>query len=81
MLPGCWAQRGGTLSTQITMPDGTETDLINHLRLAHQKGTRGFTEQYLITLHDQLHQRKREPQPGHDHPATEIPTQPGPVDA
>jgi hypothetical protein len=68
------------------MSDGTETDLIEHLRLVHQKGTRGFTDEYLATLHDSLHKRKRDPLPEHDHPAVEvlpaveIPAQRGPVD-
>ena len=80
MLPVCWAERGGTLSTQVTMPDGTETDLSEHLRLVHKKGTRGFTEEYLATLHDNLHQPKRAPLPEHDHPLTEIPAQRAPAD-
>jgi hypothetical protein len=66
---------------QVTMPDGTETDLIEHLQLVHLKGTRGFTEEYLATLHDSLHQRKRDPLPEHDHPLIEIPAQRGPVDS
>ena len=69
------------MSTQVTMSDGTETDLVEHLRLVHQKGTRGFTEEYLATLHDSLHQRKRDPLPEHDHPVPGIPAQAGPVDA
>lgn len=70
------------MSTQVTMSDGTETDLIEHLRLVHQKGTRGFTEEYLATLHDSLHARKRDPLPEHDHDhlVAEIPAQRGPVD-
>lgn len=68
------------MSTQVTMPDGTETDLVEHLRLEHQKGTRGFTDEYLASLHDNLHQRKRDPLPEHDHPEAEIPAQRGPVD-
>jgi hypothetical protein len=66
---------------QVTMPDGTETDLIEHLQLVHLKGTRGFTEEYLATLHVNLHRRKRDPLPEHDHPVIEIPAQRGPVDA
>ena len=66
---------------QVTMTDGTETDLIEHLRLVHQKGTRGFTEEYLATLHDSLHQRKRDPLPEHDHPLAAIPAQREPADA
>ena len=68
------------MSTQVTMPDGTETDLSEHLRLVHKKGTRGFTEEYLATLHDNLHQPKRAPLPEHDHPLTEIPAQRAPAD-
>lgn len=66
------------MSTHVTMPDGTETDLIEHLRLEHQKGTKGFTEEYLATLHEALHQRRREPVPEHDHPL--IPAQRAPAD-
>jgi hypothetical protein len=66
---------------QVTMTDGTETDLIEHLRLVHQKGTRGFTEEYLAALHDSLHHRKRDSLPEHDHLLIEIPAQRGPVDA
>ena len=66
---------------QVTMTDGTETDLIEHLRLVHQKGTSGFTEEYLATLHDSLHQRKRDPLPEHDHPLAGIPAQRDPADA
>jgi hypothetical protein len=66
---------------QVTMPDGTETDLIEHLQLVHQKGTRGFTEEYLATLHVNLHQRSRDSLPEHDHPVIEIPAQRGPADA
>jgi hypothetical protein len=71
------------VSTQVTMHDGTESDLADHLRDLHQKGTRGFTAQYLATLHVTLHQRSHDPQPEHDHPdlAAEIPAQPDPADA
>ena len=68
MLPGCWAERGGTLSTEVKMTDGTEADLVEHLRHVHQKGTKGFTEEYLANLHMTLHQSRREPQPEHTHP-------------
>jgi hypothetical protein len=50
------------------MTDGTEADLIEHLRDVHQKGTRGFTEAYLGRLHRNLHQRSNEhthPEPAH----------------
>jgi hypothetical protein len=62
------------------MADGTETDLIEHLQLEHQKGTRGFTNEYLASLHDNLHQRKRDPLPAHDHLMLELPAQRDPVD-
>jgi len=65
---GCWAKRGGTVSTQVTNADGTEADLVEHLRHIHQKGTKGFTEEYLANLHKTLHQRKRDPLPEHTHP-------------
>jgi hypothetical protein len=60
------------------MPDGTESDLVDHLRDTHKKGTRGFTDEYLANLHEALHQRKRDPIPEHDHPGfdpIEIPAQ------
>ena len=56
------------MSTQITNADGTETDLIEHLGDMHQKGTKGFTDEYLASLHNTLHQRKRDPLPEHSHP-------------
>ena len=55
------------MSEQITMADGIEADLIEHLRQVHQKGTRGFTEAYLARLHGSLHQRGSE----HTHPELE----------
>jgi hypothetical protein len=75
MLPGCWAERGGTLSTEVKMTDGTAADLVEHLSHVHQKGTKGFTEEYLANLHMTLHQTRREPQPEHTHP--DVPAQPG----
>ena len=60
------------MSTQVTNEDGTEADLIEHLSHIHQKGTKGFTAEYLATLHTTLHQRKREPQPEHRHPGYEL---------
>lgn len=58
------------MATQVTMEDGTESPLVDHLRDAHQKGTRGFTEEYLDSLHRTLHRRKREPEEEleHTHP-------------
>jgi hypothetical protein len=55
------------VSAQVTMPDGTETDLAEHLSLVHKKGTRGLTEDYLAAMHETLHERKRDPFPEHDH--------------
>jgi hypothetical protein len=55
----------------VTNSDGTEADLIEHLALMHQKGTRGFTDEYLANLHQALHQRKRDPVPEHTHPVEE----------
>jgi hypothetical protein len=48
--------------------DGTEADLIEHLSHVHQKGTKGYTDEYLASLHKTLHQHQREPQPEHTHP-------------
>jgi hypothetical protein len=50
-----------TVATQVTMEDGTEGPLVDHMRDAHQKGTGGYTEEYLGDLHRNLHQRRREP--------------------
>ena len=67
MLPGCWAERGGTVTTQVTNEDGSEVNLVEHLSHVHQKGTKGFTDEYLATLHKTLHQRKHDPLPEHTH--------------
>jgi len=56
--------------TQVTMDDGTESTLVDHMRDAHQKGTRGFTEEYLSGMHRSLHQRKNEPDMEPEHPHT-----------
>lgn len=80
MFRGSWAERGGTVSTQVTMADDTETDLIEHLQVEHKKGTRGFTNEYLATLHDSLHHRRHDPFPEHDHLLAGIPMQCPPVD-
>jgi hypothetical protein len=61
---------GGTVATHVTMEDGTEHTLLDHLRDGHQKGTHGFTEEYLANLHRILHQRNHEPEPEHTHPGT-----------
>jgi len=55
------------VATQVTMDDGTESPLVDHMRDAHQKGTRGYTDQYLADLHRNLHQRKREPEEELEH--------------
>lgn len=65
--------------TQVTMEDGTEASLLDHLRDVHQKGTRGFTEEYLANLHRTLHQRNREPELAHIHPGSEEPAQESPA--
>ncbi len=69
------------MSTQVTNSDGTEADLIEHLTRMHQKGTKGFTAEYLANLHKTLHQRKRDPLPEHTHPAAELPGQDAPLGA
>lgn len=58
------------MATQVTMDDGTESPLADHMRDVHQKGTHGYTDQYLADLHRTLHQRKREPEEEleHKHP-------------
>jgi hypothetical protein len=52
----------------VTNEDGSEADLIDHLGSEHQKGTKGFTADYLASLHETLHQRRRDPLPEHSHP-------------
>jgi hypothetical protein len=59
------------VSTQVTNSDGTEADLIEHLSDIHQKGTKGFTDEYLANLHTTLHQRRRDPVLEHTHPGDE----------
>ena len=59
------------MSSQVTNEDGTEADLIEHLRHVHQKGTKGFTNEYLASLHKTLHQRRHAPLPEHIHPEDE----------
>jgi hypothetical protein len=61
------------LSTHVFNADGSEADLAEHLSAEHRKGTRGFTGEYLATLHNTLHQRRRDPLPGHTHPEDEMP--------
>ena len=39
MLPGCWKEQGGAVSTQVTNADGTEVDLIER-DLAWKKDVR-----------------------------------------
>jgi hypothetical protein len=66
MLGGT-AERGGTVTTQVTNEDGSEVNLVEHLSHVHQKGTKGFTDEYLARLHKTLHQRKHDPSPEHSH--------------
>lgn len=61
------------MATHVIMDDGTEHPLLDHLRDLHQKGTRGFTEEYLVNLHRILHQRDRDPEPEHSHPEAKEP--------
>jgi hypothetical protein len=56
------------VTSQVIMEDGSEGPLSDHLREVHRKGTRGLKDEYLASLHRTLHQRKREPQPEHEHP-------------
>jgi hypothetical protein len=48
------------MPTLITMQDGTEMALHEHLRNDHQKGTRGYTDAFLGRMHAQLHDHKHE---------------------
>jgi hypothetical protein len=66
------------VSTEVKMADGTAADLVEHLRHVHQKGTKGFTEEYLANLHRTLHQISHEPAPEHTHPDVPSPDVPSP---
>ncbi len=57
------------MATLITMQDGTEKSLHEHLRDDHHKGTRGYTDTFLGRMHTQLHDHKHEPE--HTHTAQE----------
>ena len=59
------------MSTQVTNEDGSADDLADHLSSEHKKGTRGLNEDYLASLHQTLHQRRRDPLPQHSHPGYE----------
>ena len=59
------------MTTQVTDEDGTEVNLVEHLSHVHQKGTKGFTDEYLANLHRTLHQRTHDPLPEHAHPQDE----------
>ena len=59
------------MTTQVTNDDGSEVNLVEHLSHVHQKGTKGFTDEYLARLHKTLHQRKNDPLPEHSHPEDE----------
>jgi hypothetical protein len=56
------------VTTQVIDQDGSELNLVEHLSLEHQKGTKGYTDEYLANLHKTLHQRNRDPLPEHTHP-------------
>jgi hypothetical protein len=60
------------VTSQVILEDGSESPLSDHLREVHRKGTRGLTEEYLASLHRDLHQRKREPHPEHEHPDEDL---------
>jgi hypothetical protein len=64
---------GEQLSAYVINDDGTEAELAEHLASVHLKGTKGLTDEYLATLHQALHQRRRDPQPEHSHPGDDIP--------
>lgn len=60
------------MTTQVTNEDGSEVNLVEHLSHVHQKGTKGFTDEYLAMLHKTLHQRKHDSLPEHSHPEDEL---------
>ena len=55
------------MTSQVFMDDGSESPLIDHLRDEHKKGTRGYTDEYLESMHTGLHRRARDPLPEHQH--------------
>jgi hypothetical protein len=59
------------------MDDGTEMPLMDHLREAHHKGTRGLKDDFLRTLHQTLHQRSGEAELEHQHLGDEADHGPG----
>jgi hypothetical protein len=59
------------VTTQVSNEDGSEVNLVEHLSHVHQKGTRGFTDEYLASLHKTLHQRRHDQLPEHTHPEYE----------
>jgi hypothetical protein len=65
------------VATRVTTEDGTGHSLPDHLREQHQKGTRGFTGEYLASPHRTLHQRNHEPEPEHTHPGAGEPDEQG----
>src|SRR5262249_41449316 len=70
---GCGGNEGEPVAHNVFKPAGREADLAEHLSTEHRKGNRGFTDEYLATLHQTLHQRKRDPLPGHNLPEDEMP--------
>jgi hypothetical protein len=58
------------MATLITMEDGTEVELQDHLHEVHHKGTKGFTEAFLSSMHERLHDHKHEAE--HAHSAADL---------
>ena len=68
------------MTTNVTMADGTQQELLDHLHEAHQKGTEGLTEEFLTDLHKTLHQPDRDLAPEHEHIRDEEPAEPTATD-
>lgn len=57
------------MTEHVTMPDGTEQDLVAHLGDTHHKGTRGLTDAFLNKMHRSLHLEEGSgTPPEHQHP-------------
>jgi hypothetical protein len=69
---------GYSMTTLVTMEDGTGKALEEHLSGDHRKGTTGYTDEFLDKMHARLHDHKHEPE--HTH-ANLIPAQRHPEEA
>lgn len=47
----------GVHTMTVTLEDGTELPIHDHMRDSHRKGTQGLSEEFLASVHRVLHQR------------------------